>query len=603
MMLKDDRMLTTLFIRLLPVQVLLVAAQALNSIVDGTVAGRCISSGTVGIFGLYYSMLCIYDAVTGVILGGTAVLCGRSMGCGDVARTSRILSLNITITTAAGAVLALLSVLMPGTIADILGASPELRGDLSEYIRWYSIGIIPLLLGKQISAFLEMERQSRRGLTGIFFMAATNCTLDVFLVYVMHMGVRGLALATATASWVYLLILIPYYFTDRAQLKYSWASIDWSDLLPMFRIGAPGALLVTCLAFRGIIINRLLLHYSGQDGLSAMSAFNLLAGLFLAYAMGVGAVVRMLSSVFMGEEDRDSIKALMRIAWKKMVPASAALTVFIILLAKPIASLFFKDTSSEVFRLAVQLFVIYALCIPAVVAIQVIVNYFQATGHNTIVNIMSVFDGIISMVIPSMILAPVMGATGVWLANPIGMALTLLLVPAYAVFRCKHFPRTSDEWLMLPDDFGVPYEDRLDITVHGLDEVVQTAERVQTFCENHGTDLRTAHFSALCMEEMSANVIKHGFNKDNKKHDVNVRAVWKSGDVMLRIKDDCVPFDPKERAEQVCGDDPVRNLGVRVVTRLADEITYQNMLGLNVLTIRLSGKKQEFTGSLLDTAE
>ena len=50
-------MLTRLFYKLLPVQILIVAVAAINSIVDGTVAGRCIDSSTVGVVGLYFSFV------------------------------------------------------------------------------------------------------------------------------------------------------------------------------------------------------------------------------------------------------------------------------------------------------------------------------------------------------------------------------------------------------------------------------------------------------------------------------------------------------------------------------------------------------------------
>lgn len=37
------------------------------------------------------------------------------------------------------------------------------------------------------------------------------------------------------------------------------------------------------------------------------------------------------------------------------------------------------------------------------------------------------------------------------------------------------------------------------------------------------------------------------------------------------------------------GADPFKNIGIRLVYGLADEVEYQNMLGLNVLTIQISG--------------
>ena len=66
-----------------------------------------------------------------------------------------------------------------------------------------------------------------------------------------------------------------------------------------------------------------------------------------------------------------------------------------------------------------------------------------------------------------------------------------------------------------------------------------------------------------------------------------MRVVHKDDTVILRIKDDCVPFDPAERQSIVTPEDPTKNIGIRMVYAMAEDIKYQNILGLNVLTIRI----------------
>jgi len=86
---------------------------------------------------------------------------------------------------------------------------------------------------------------------------------------------------------------------------------------------------------------------------------------------------------------------------------------------------------------------------------------------------------------------------------------------------------------------------------------------------------------------MAGNIVEHGFTKDDKEHSVDVRVVHKGDDVILRLKDDCVPFDPAERRMLQDPDDPAKNIGIRMVFRLAKDVQYQSILGLNVLTIRV----------------
>ena len=89
------------------------------------------------------------------------------------------------------------------------------------------------------------------------------------------------------------------------------------------------------------------------------------------------------------------------------------------------------------------------------------------------------------------------------------------------------------------------------------------------------------------MEEMVTNVIEHGFTKDKKKHSIDVRVSYKNDDVIMRIKDNCVPFDPAMRIETMTENDITKNIGIRLVYKIAKQIDYHNILGLNILTIKM----------------
>ena len=86
---------------------------------------------------------------------------------------------------------------------------------------------------------------------------------------------------------------------------------------------------------------------------------------------------------------------------------------------------------------------------------------------------------------------------------------------------------------------------------------------------------------------MAGNIVEHGFTKDRKKHSIDIHVVHKDDTIIMRIRDDCVPFNPQERLELTDPKDPMKNVGIRIVYQIAQSIEYQNILGLNVLTIRI----------------
>jgi anti-sigma regulatory factor (Ser/Thr protein kinase) len=88
------------------------------------------------------------------------------------------------------------------------------------------------------------------------------------------------------------------------------------------------------------------------------------------------------------------------------------------------------------------------------------------------------------------------------------------------------------------------------------------------------------------MEEMAGNVIAHGFNKDKKKHSLEIRVVHKDGSVILRARDDCVSFDPLERVKTSDQNYLAKNVGLKIVVGLAKSVEWQSIFGMNVLTIK-----------------
>ena len=584
---EEDAMLARLFFRLLPVQAAIVAMGSINSIVDGVVASRFIDPSTVGVVGLYYTMLRILEAVGAVLLGGVSVLSGRYLGSGKIERTRGICSLGMALAILIGALLTAASFAFPGIIADLLGANAELREPLKTYILGYAFGLIPQLLGQQIAADIQLERQEGLGNAAVAAMIVTNVLLDFLFVAVQDKGVWGLALATSLANWVYFLIVAQYYFRPKAQLKPSVKLIAWNETAEMLKIGFPNALLVFCLAARSLVINRLLLVHAGGDGLSALSAFNMISGLILSVALGSGALVRILTSVFLGENNREGVLALFRLIFSKVLGLMAVIAVVEILLSPVLAAMFFPEPATEAYRLTKQLFFIYGFAIPLTLVCLSYSSYCQAAGFRLFVNILSITDGFFSMVIPALLLAPRLGALGVWLSFPLGLLITLAVSMAGPILHYKRWPKGPEEWLMMPEDFGTG--NHLVLHLRKMEDLTRTAETVQGFCGENGLAGRTGAHAGLCLEEIAGNIMQHGFHADKRQHDIELRVVLRGERVVLRIKDDCIPFDPNEwySMTSVSKDDPFRNVGIRLVYAIAREVEYQNLLGLNVLTIQL----------------
>jgi anti-sigma regulatory factor (Ser/Thr protein kinase) len=299
------------------------------------------------------------------------------------------------------------------------------------------------------------------------------------------------------------------------------------------------------------------------------------------------AVSRLLMSVSIGEEDRQTLADVMRVMFRRYLPLLCTICAAIIICAEPLTRIFYHDPSDPVYMMTVWGFRILPLCMPLSTIYMHFVCYAQATNRQLLVHVLSALDGVICVVAFTALLIRAVGMNSVYIANVLNGVVTTIVIIGFAWYKKKHFPKDMDELMVIPDDFGVPEDERIDITVRSMEEVVSVSRRVQEFCREKGIDERRAYLASLSMEEMAGNVLDHGFTKDKKPHNVDIRVVHKDDDVILRIKDDCVAFDPGERRQLTEGDDPAKNIGIRMIYRIADDIQYQNILGLNVLTIRI----------------
>ena len=582
------KMLTKLMLRLLPVQILLAAVGSVNGIVSSFFAANFVGVEAMSAVGLYGPIGMLATSVSTVLVGGSAILLGKYMGRNEQEKMQNVFSLNLT----ASLIIALIFIVvfLSFGLFDLTGfltTDSDVRPYLNQYFLGQAIGMVPLMLGSSFASFLSIENKGRRTLAASLTYIVVNILLNFLFVRVFELEAFGLALASSLGMWVFLLVQADVYIRKKSHFKLFGGRLNWKDLGEIFRIGLPGAAVNLYQTLRGLIVNYLVTSFVGSAGISAFAAANNLLGVVWAVPVGMLAVSRMMISVSVGEEDRRTLTDVMRVMFSRFVPLMCGIVAVVIVLARPLTGIFYQDPAEPVYRMTVWGLRILPLCMPFSVINNHFTCYGQTSGKHALIHVTSLLDGAVFVSLFTALLITRLDMNSVYVANVLNGLCVLLVFLGYAWWKNRHFPRGMEELMVIPKDFGVPEEERIDITVRSVEEVVTVSERVQDFCLSRGIDAKNACFAALFLEEMAGNVVEHGFTKDTKQHTIDIRVAQKDGEVILRIRDDCVPFDPGEREKIVSPDDPVKNIGIRMVYRMAKKVEYQNILGLNVLTIRI----------------
>ena len=585
----DGRFLSNLYFRVLPAQIFMMFLAGVNNLIDGLVSSNFIGAGAMGVIGLYSPFSMIWLAVSAVMMVGSQVLCARYMGSGNLQKTRGVFSLNIVLTFLVMVCAALISFLLSTRIALILGATQEAVGDLSGYIIGRGVGLLPMVLGAQFSTFLSLEGQDRYNYFATALLLATNTVLDLLFAAVLKKGIAGVGLATSISQWIYMGTTAVFFLTKKASLKFSFKSINWKELWPLVKIGFPNALVFFLTSIRSSVFNNLLASYDPtMISVAAISTYIIVMMIFESIGKGVASAGRILSSVSYGEEDAHSITTIMKTVFTKGLPIAFGAALLVFLISPYVPRFFYPNPALEVYRLTARALKFGAAVLVFETITQVFSNYFQSIGRNILVNVMSVMEGVAVMVPLGLLLIPKMGLDGVLLSLVIGYAIVALVGPVYALFYWKRMPRTLREWVTIPADFGASEDECLDVTIHNLDEAVNTSMEIQKFCEERNIDKKKATYSALAVEELCLGIIKDRFEADRKKHRIEVHVVHKGEKIFISLKDDCKPFNPKERSELVNPqDDSPKSLSIRVFMGIVKETEYQLTLGINVFTVTL----------------
>ena len=584
----DSRMITRLFFRLLPTQILLAIVGAINGIVSGLFASNCIGDEAMTAIGLFSPVPQFLGAVSLMLVGGSQLLCGKQMGRNQYDETQNIFSLDIALSAGIGLLVTAAVLAWPISGLSLRLVSTRMESDaLNAYCFGQALGVLPFLLSQQLAAFLSLENKMRLTQTATVVFIVANILFNLLFVRILDLGPFGLALAYSLGMWVFFSIQARYFLSGKSMFRFQFRNIRWKETLSIVVVGFPGAVSQGYQTLRKIIVNHLILQNIGSIGISAFTVSDTLLGIVWAIPTGMLTVSRMLMSISIGEEDRQSLEDIMRVMFYRCLPLMGCVSALVILSAPLLTGLYVQDSSLPVYQLAVQGFRILPLCMPLSIIMMHFVCYGQASGKQFLVHLLSALDGVICVAGFSALLVPAVGLKGVFIANVLNGIVTTVVIWTYAWISNRRFPRTVGELMVIPPDFGVPPEERMDLTLQNMEEVVHVSDSVMEFCQSKGIDGKRAYLAGLFLEEMAGNVIDHGFRKDRKPHTVDIRVVHRKDDLILRIKDDCIPFNPAERRQVTSPDDPAKNIGIRMIYSMTDRISYQSILGLNVLTVQI----------------
>ena len=181
----------------------------LYNVVDRAFIGHIESIGRDAFTGIGLVMPATYIITAFANLCGTggAPLFSIARGRGDDRQASRIMGVSFTLLLWLGAGLTAGFYLFQTPFLYLVGGSDATVVHARNYLQIYLIGVIPVMISLGMNPFINAQGFGKTGMMTTLLGAVINLILDPVLIFGLHMGVQGAALATViaqscSAAWV-----------------------------------------------------------------------------------------------------------------------------------------------------------------------------------------------------------------------------------------------------------------------------------------------------------------------------------------------------------------------------------------------------------------
>lgn len=581
----NDYITRTVFKKYLSISIASMAAATAGMMIDGVVIGNFLGSQAMAALGIVSPLFIIFSAVAGIFSNGSISLCGQYIGRDQGEKINVVFTVALLCSGAVAVICALLCIVFSNQLSSLLGADGDTLFLSAEYVRGLGIGAIPIVVSQVLMAFTKTDGSPKLGLLSILVMTAVNIALDLVNALVLHMGMFGMAMATSLSYMAAMGVCCIHFFKSCNTLRLVKPTQPTKELSAICWSGMPNAINKICITLRTAMLNNLLAIMAGSVAITAFSIQNSLNTMLGAVCTGVGSTTLLISGIFYGEEDRCTLRDSVRVSLKIGVALTAAVSIAGILFLRPLVMMFGRENPAAT-NMAVHVVFWFLLSLPLYTVNLVFMNYYQSTGNLFMANFMCIGDNFLFMMLFAAGLSRFMGTEGVWIAFLAGEIAMLAALAAITAWKIKRIPRCLDDFLLLPEQFGVPEDMQLEISLeNNWAQVSYLSENIGRFCRKHGIDDRRTHHLSLCIEEMAGNAVNYAF-QDNKKHFLDIRILIKDHQLIFRMRDDGIPFNPLKKLKED-PDNPYANIGIRLVEKLSVRTDYRNTVGLNNLIIKL----------------
>ncbi len=585
----NDRLINKTFLGIWAITGMSVLFNIACIMIDAIFTGQFLGADAVAASGLCTPVAMIVNLIGALFGPGVSISCTKFMGMAKKDMVNKTFSMIVEVLCGLSVVITILLFILAPVIAGALGAKAGneiIITMASDYLRGYSLAVIPLSLSIAISGLMMLDNDRIRGIGTMLVTLICDFIFDYLNVAVFHGGMWGMAIASALSNLAGLIVVLTHFTKKNRVLSFYFTRPDMKLLKDVMVCGIPNSVSLASTAIRGLCFNAFMFAICGDVAVAALSASNSLFTIMNAIALGMFVATSSLSSLLYGEGDRSGIVKTLRISIKLVTIVFGSMNILVFIFPGIIARAFLDATAIEQLAQAAKFIRFMAIEYLFFISSYSFSGLYQGIQKNGLSNLIVILREAVLPIVFAISLGLIFGLDGFMY----GLAIAGVMVTAACflipIIVNKKVSFSAKDMVLLPQDFGAGPDELFEASMETMEEVMKVSEEATEFCLGKNMTKRNAQMTALFIEETVGNSLTHVGPKGKPVH-VDLRVIVKEDSQIIRIRDDGKPFDPVDWYAKNNPQDPASGLGIRLIMKLAKDVKYIPAMGLNNLMITM----------------
>lgn len=585
----SNKVARSLFETILPAQMLAYAISCINNLLNSLIIGNLMGSEYLAVFGFISPLTFVLSMISGGISAGAQILCGRYMGSGEIDNVGATYSVVSVLCLLFGSLFASVYVCFAPQLSAILGATEGTALEYTTaYLRSYGLGMPFILFSMAIIPFLQLNNAGSVMMFSVAAVASVNLIGNLLNIFVFRGGMLGCGFSNTAAYFTSVIVVVVFFLSGKCKVRLSVKSLGFGYAKSIFKLGLPAFIMPLTITLRNLVINNVAVRSAGTKALTALAVIDNVCALAGVFVNGVAAACSMSASIFFGERDTKSLRDLYPLSLKYDYLFGGVLYALIFVFAKPLALLFGAEPEIAVF-VAVTIRIVLGYLLTNVFFV-ILSEMYKGMGNTFI---LSVIQPVVMTVASGLLcfgLEKIGGIYGMWHVFLLGEPIAFAAMAFYVRKKQGRFPRKLTDMIVIPDNAGADEDQRLTSVIRNKQDVSDASDKVIKFLSKRNASEKTAFYSGLCVEELAIAILDHAADLPEKKRrgkEIDLRLICEEDGISIMLRDNFPRFDPVEWMKLHEPDDPIRYLGIRMVTKMATSAEYNSTLNLNVIALKL----------------